>query len=109
MSADISTVASVFASFSFMGGPLGVLMCVRAISVAKRAIRVVRGAALVFASAALCPLRACASGGLFLGLVFVHAPSLVFLSKKGITNAYEKQFAFRNASQGRVFIGGVCG
>lgn len=49
----------------FMGGPLVKLICVRAISVAKRVARHFRGAS-VYVAEALCLPCVCTLGGLFL-------------------------------------------
>lgn len=76
-------------------------MCLSAISVAIGAARPsiphIRGAALL-CRAALCPVLGSALAGLFLVWRVVHACSVIFLRKKGITNAYEQFVAVRNAA-----------
>lgn len=72
---------------SLMGGPFVKLVGVETSNVvAKRAARplgFVRGVApLDGQQVALGPLQLCSLGGLFLGLFFVHACSVVFLARQ---------------------------
>ena len=65
--ATTAAAMSVYVSWScILSAPFVKLVCVETASVCVGGARLVRGAALVFASAALCPLQACALGGLFL-------------------------------------------
>lgn len=72
----------------------------RAISVVKRAAHHfnsrVRGAALL-GNIGLYPPRVTALGGFFLGVAGVHGSSVIFLTKKGITNAAELFASVRKA------------
>jgi hypothetical protein len=77
-----------------MGGPFVKLGGVETSNVARRAARplqFVRGVAqLVCKQVALRPLQLCSLGGLFLGLFFVHACSVVFFGDLSHSTALNK-------------------